>query len=278
MTRLAAPFVVAVMLAGLLAGCTGSDDPAEPTSPSGSASSPTATPTPAQAVPRPEQGACYRLTYDEAVAPTTSRKPRGCDREHTATTFQVGTIDALTDGHLLAVDSRQVQDGVAAECPRRFEDFVGGTLEERRLSMLRAVWFTPTVRQSDRGADWYRCDLIALARNETLAPLTNKLRGVLGTSEGNTRYGMCGTAEPDAADFERVICSGPHSWRAISTFTFDGEKYPGEQKVQDAGESACEEAGRGAAEDALNFQWGYEWPTKKQWDDGQTYGLCWAPD
>ncbi len=32
------------------------------------------------------------------------------------------------------------------------------------------------------------------------------------------------------------------------------------------------------ADDALNFQWGYEWPTEKQWDDGQTYGRCWAPD
>jgi Septum formation len=275
----AAPVLVAGLVAGLLAGCSGAeDDPQQPASPTESTSSAAPTPKPARTVPRPDVGACYRLEYDEAVAPTSKKKPVDCADEHTASTFHVDTIDAIADGHLLAVDSRQVQDDVAAECPSRFSRFVGGTLQAQRLTMLRAVWFTPTVPQSERGADWFRCDVIALAGDQTLAPLTGKLAGVLRTPEGRTRYGICGTAEPDAEDFERVICSAPHSWRAISTFTFDSPTYPGEQRVQDVGESTCEEAGRGAADDALNFRWGYEWPTQKQWDAGQTYGLCWAPE
>ena len=32
------------------------------------------------------------------------------------------------------------------------------------------------------------------------------------------------------------------------------------------------------AEDALDYEWGYEWPTAEQWAAGQTYGRCWAPD
>jgi hypothetical protein len=269
-----------VLLVGLLAGCSGGsdDDPPEPAGTSSSAPPQASTPTPARAAPRPKPNQCYRLAYDDALAPTSHRRPVSCDKQHTATTFHVGTLDAVEDGHLLAVDSRLVQDRVAAECPERMAGFVGGSLEVRRLSMLRAVWFTPTVAQSDRGADWFRCDVIAVAGTERLAPLTGKLEGALDRPEGRTTYGMCGTAEPGAADFERVICSEPHSWRAISTFTFDTERYPGEQRVRSAGESTCEDAGRDVAEDTLSFQWGYEWPTEKQWDEGQTYGRCWAPD
>ncbi len=202
-----------------------------------------------------------------------------CDREHTATTFHVGTLDALADGHLLAVDSRQVQDRVATECPHRFDDFVGGTVEARRLSMLRAVWFTPTVRQSDRGADWYRCDLIALARNETLAPLTVKLGGVLGTPEGagplrHVRHRRARRRRLRTRHLLRPALLA----RDLDLHLRRREVPRRAEGPQDAGETACEEAGRGAAEDALNFQWGYEWPTEKQWDAGQTYGLCWAPD
>ena len=28
--------------------------------------------------------------------------------------------------------------------------------------MLRTVWFTPSVEESDAGANWYRCDVVAL--------------------------------------------------------------------------------------------------------------------
>ena len=278
MIRLATRALSVVLAAGLAAGCSGSDDdPAEPAASSPSAS-PTATPTPAEAAPRPPKKACYRLAYEEALAPTTPRRPVSCGRKHTAATFHVGTLDAVVDGHLLAVDSRTVQDQVATECPSGFGDFVGGTVEAQRLSMLRAVWFTPTVEESDQGADWFRCDAIAVAGGERLAALSGDLRGVLTKPQGRTTYGMCGTADPGARDFERVICSESHSWRAISTFTFDSDRYPGEQRVRDVGESRCEEAGRGVAEDTLSFRWGYEWPTEKQWDAGQTFGRCWAPD
>ena len=38
------------------------------------------------------------------------------------------------------------------------------------------------------------------------------------------------------------------------------------------------EAARAIASDALDYEWGYEWPTKEQWQAGQTFGRCWAPD
>lgn len=268
--------LVLVLLLGVLAGCTGgspsSEGPADPASSTAPVERPTAT-----AVPAPEDRACYRLSFEDALAPTTAAEQTDCDGQHTSMTFAVGTLDTVVDGHLLAVDSERVKDQVADACPARLADFVGGTLRERRLSMLRSVWFTPTVEESDAGADWFRCDVIAVAGRDALAPLTGRLAGVLGR-EGGERWAMCGTADPDSPDFERVLCSAPHSWRAIEVVAFEEGRYPGVEAVRDAGQTPCEDAGRSVADDPLNFQWGYEGPSKEQWTAGQTYGRCWAPD
>ncbi len=262
-----------------LSGCGGGSDepdPPAPSSPSVATSSPPA-PT-ASAAPAPDTKACHDLTYDEAVAPTEDSAPVPCTGPHTAITFAVGELDTLLDGHLLAVDSDLVQERVSTSCPAQLADFLGGTPEDRQLSMLRSVWFTPTIEESDAGAGWYRCDVTALAADEKLAPLTGRLAGVLDRPEDAARYAMCGTAEPGSPDFARVICSADHTWRAIATVPFRGDDFPGLPTVRDDGQQRCEDIARGRADDALNFKWGYEWPTAEQWSDGQHYGLCWAPD
>lgn len=266
MRRLAAIMVAAVVA---LTGCTGGE-PEEP------APTTTAPPPRATAVPAPAAGACHRLEYAEAVAPTTQDEPVPCDGGHTSETFFVGRLDAVVGGHLLAVDAARVQAQVARTCPRRLGDFVGGTDEQRRLSMLRAVWFTPSVEAAEAGADWFRCDVIAVAGAETLAPLRGSLRGVLDRDAG-TRWAMCGTARPGAEEFARVPCGRDHAWRALRTVDLGGDGYPGEAEARDAGQQVCRDAARDVAADALNYQWGYEWPTRAQWDAGQRYGICWAP-
>jgi hypothetical protein len=269
--RRALTSALAALLLVLSAGCSGDEtDPA---------AAPTPTPKPtATAVPAPAQGACYRLSFEAALAATSQAEEVACSEEHTAMTYVVGRLDRLVDGHLLAVDSDRVLDDIAATCPRRLVDLVGGTRDDVRLSMLRPVWFTPTLAQADEGASWYRCDVVAVAGQERLASLTGRLAGVLDRAEGRDRWGMCGTDQPDSPDFERVLCSARHSWRAIRVVDLDPGRYPGAQVVRERGQGPCEDAGREVADDALNYQWGYEWPTREQWQAGQTYGRCWAPD
>lgn len=260
----------------LLAGCTGdgAEEPADAPPPS---PTPTALPT-AEAVPGPPARACYRLAYDEALAPTNERTPVDCGQEHTSQTYAVGELDALVGGHLLAVDSQRVRTQVATACPAALRGFVGGSEADQRLSMLRAVWFTPTVEESDAGASWYRCDVIAVGGDEQLAPVTGRLGGALATPAGRERWGMCGTAAPDARGFTRVVCSAEHSWRAVAVVDLPAGDYPGVDVVRDRGQQPCEDAGLDAADDPLDYQWGYEWPTAKQWAEGQTFGRCWVPD
>ncbi|GAA4801910.1 septum formation family protein [Nocardioides caeni] len=263
----AALLMVAV---GALAGC-GEDTPEQPdpspTTPSAAADPPAG----------PASRACYALPFDSAVAPTTEAEPVPCTGPHTSETVAVGEIDAVVDGHLLAVDSEHVQARVAASCRPALEKYVGGGQRRLRLSMIRPVWFTPTVEESDAGAEWFRCDAVVLSGTETLAELTASVRGVLADGVPD-RFAMCGTAAPDSADFERVRCSEEHRWRAIDVITFEATKYPGAKAAKAAGQNRCEDAAAERADDPLSFRWGYEWPTREQWQMGQNFGRCWALD
>ncbi|MCX6399463.1 MAG: septum formation family protein [Propionibacteriales bacterium] len=265
---------VALVLVATLTACGGGgDDNTEgPKNPSTTQTAAAEPPT------APKAGACYPLPFETAVAPTTEIEPVKCSARHTSETVAIGTIDAVVDGHLVAVDSDRVQAQVATACPQALIKYVGGSRERLRLSMIRPVWFTPTVKESDAGAEWYRCDAVLLAGTSTLAELTTSLKGVLDQSKVRDRYAMCGTAAPDAKNFERVLCSAKHTWRAIDVVVFDEGKYPGEKKVRAAGRTQCEDAAADRAEDPLVFEWGYEWPTREQWDMGQMFGRCWAPD
>ncbi len=269
--------MAAVLAVTAVAGCF-DEDGNEPSSPRTTTTAP-APPASAGPPPKPpEEGACYGLSFRQALAPTTSTKPTPCKAPHTSETYAVGTLDTLVEGHLLAVDSDRVQTQVAAACPATLTEFLGGDKAALRLSMIRPVWFTPSVRQSDRGADWYRCDVVVVAGDQELAEPDVSLEGALGDDAVRDRFAMCGTAAPDDEDFERVICSADHSWRATQVVPYEAGKYPGEAAVKAPLESPCEDAGLDVAADPLDYQWGYEYPTKEQWDMGQTWGLCWAPD
>lgn len=230
---------------------------------------------PVKPAPRPDADGCYRLAYDDAVAPTTRRKPVPCSGTVTARTFYVGSLDTVVDGHLLAVDSRRVRNQLATDCPRRFAAYVGGNERAQRLSMLSTVWFSPTVRQSDAGQSWYRCDVIAVESQGRLATLGGGLKGVLDRAGGLATYGVCGTAEPGAEGFERVICGKEHSWQAIDTVDVPGGAYPA--SAPSVVEDTCMDLARDRADDSLSFEWGFELPTKQQWQAGRRYALCWAP-
>ncbi|WP_148612848.1 septum formation family protein [Nocardioides rubriscoriae] len=276
-TALAAA-LVSVGASGVLAGCSGDDPTPAPTATPTPSATPTPTPPPrATPVTVPADDACYRLTYRQAVSPTNGESPVPCTAPHTAQTYQVGRIDNVVGGHLLAVDSDRVQKDVAQTCPAALGAVVGGTLQDQRLSMLRSVWFTPSLEQAGKGAAWYRCDVVALAGAEDLLDVRGSLAGVLDTPAGRDRYGMCGTASPAARTFERVPCSAPHTWRAFSVIALDPGRYPGAPAVDDTG-AACEDAAAGVAADPLDYEWAYEGPDAEQWAAGQTFVRCWAPD
>jgi putative regulator of septum formation len=178
------------------------------------------------------------------------------------------------------VDSATVQRQLSTTCPRKLQEYVGGSTDARRLSRLNVVWYSPTLDESDQGADWFRCDVIAFAGQDRLAALPGggRLHGVLNGAKGLSRYGLCGTAAPGAHGFQRVICSRKHSWQAITTIGLaGGARYPGAAAVRKAGDGACKDRARSRSGNTLKFRYGWEWPTRQQWSRGQHYGFCWVP-
>lgn len=282
--RLRGVLAAGLLPAVLLAGCT--DGGADRAPGAGASATPPATAAPepaptATAVPAPEARACYRLDARDATAATTDAEPVSCTGTHTAQTAYVGRLDTVRDGHLLAVDSRQVREQVAAACPARVRAFLGGDGEAQRLSVLRPVWFTPSVAESDEGADWYRCDVVALAGSGALAELPRSLAGVLDSDGASARWRVCATAAPGSSGFRRLPCGEPHRWRAITTVDIPagrGGAYPGAARARSVGEARCEDDARDAAEDPLDYTWGFTGPDRDQWASGETWGYCWVPD
>ena len=276
-----------LVVGGCSGGSGGSDGSSSPTRSSAAAGTASASPFPAATTPRPvvpaapRRSACYRLAPWQLTRPTNGSDPVPCASPHTARTIHVGTLDTVVNGHSVAVDSAHVQRQLATTCPRELAAFVGGSARTRDLSRFAVVWFSPTLAQADRGADWFRCDLVAFSGERSLFGLPREppgVRGVLDRPDALDTYGLCGTAAPGAKGFERVICGRPHSWEAFDTISLPGgRRYPGADALRDAGDEKCKSRAAARAEDALKFRYGWEWPTREQWGIGQRFGYCWVP-
>jgi hypothetical protein len=220
------------------------------------------------------------LSFDDATHPTSRRPPVPCGQDHTAITIYVGKLDLVVDGHALGVDSDRAQHQVSSTCSAKLPAHLAGSTQARRLSRFQVVWFSPTLRQSDAGAAWFRCDLVAVGTGERLMklPPRDALRRVLDRPQALATYGLCGTAAPGAAGFVRVPCAAPHSWVAVSAIPLSGGvHYPGVTAVRRAGDRTCADVVRRRNGLALKFRYGWEWPTAAQWAAGQHYGYCWSP-
>ena len=264
---------VLALVVVVLAGCS-SEDPQAAPEPSPSLSASSAPPPP----PTPKVGECHALSVVEATDPVDPSPPVPCRRRHTSVTVKVGKLQLVADGHELAVDSRTVRRQIADACPASPGAFVGGDQTTQRLSRFEVVWFSPSLEQADAGANWYRCDVVAVRSEGKLAPLPPRLKGVLDQKGALDRYGTCGSAAPDAGGFERVVCSDKHAWRAVDVVDLPADTQYLAKDAAARGDSTCEDVAAQRANGSLKYTWSFEWPTRTQWAEGQRYGYCWVPE
>jgi hypothetical protein len=267
-----------VAAAVVLAGCTvAPSDPGSDTDAPSETSTPTETETatvPPDPGPRPEVGECHALSFRQAVAVVGRTEPVPCRRTHTAETYFVGRLRLETPaGNIRRVDSDAAQRQARTTCTSRLPRHLGLTPRELRLTMAQAVWFTPSPPRAEAGADWFRCDVVAVASPRKLLPLPRRTKGW-----GDAPVvGMCATAAPDTRAFRRVACGAKHAWRAVATVDLTGRKLPARAAITNRMESTCLDAARSRADDPLDFSWSQEGPTLEQWQAGQRYGICWVP-
>lgn len=267
--------VVALCVALALAGCTsgesdsGSGDGASPSA------SPSTTPTPPpDPGPRPKVGECHALTFRQALSVVGGTEPVACRKPHTAETYLVGRLELATKaGRMRRVDSRAAQRQARAACTSRLPRHLGRTPGELRLSMAQAVWFTPSPKRAEAGADWFRCDVVVVASAKQLLRLPRRTQG-WGDAPA---IAMCATAAPGTPAFRRVTCGSTHTWVAVATVDIPGRRLPGRAAMADRMDGPCRDAARARAGDPLDFSWSQEVPTAEQWEAGRRYGICWVP-
>lgn len=270
--------ILAVLAAALvLAGCTSSPTagPADDPAPASSSSSPAPEAAPPDPGPRPQVGECHALSFGQAVAVVGRTEPVPCRRKHTAQTYFVGRLDLETEaGFTRRVDSQAAQRQMRRACTGRLPRHLGLSARDLRLSMAQAVWFTPSPRRAEAGADWFRCDVVAVAAPRKLLLLPRRTKGW-----GDAPVlAMCATAAPGTKAFKRVGCGARHAWRASSTVDLPGTgRLPKQADIAARMESTCRDSARALAEDPLDFTWAQESPTKGQWEAGRRYGICWVP-
>lgn len=273
-----APWRIVAVAAGLaaglaLTGCS-ADEPVSAPVPRPSASPATAAPPP----PPPKVGSCHALTFEEATEPVDTAEPVPCTGPHTSVTVAVERLDRVVDGHLLAIDSRTVRARIAEACPPDAGGFLGGDPTTRRLSRFEVVAFSPSLEQADAGASWVRCDVVALEESGRLRELPARLEGILDRDGALDEFGTCGTRAPGRRGFERLACSQDHAWRAVDAVDLPrGTRYLGKGAAAE-GDAACKAVAAARSGGSLSYSWGFEWPTRAEWDDGQRYGYCWVPD
>ncbi|MCF6379596.1 septum formation family protein [Nocardioides KLBMP 9356] len=272
MRRLAA--LAALVVA--LGACTSTPtEPAADQTPSATSTpSPTESTPPPDPGPTPRVGECHLLSFGQAVSVVGRTEPVRCRRKHTAETYFVGRLKLATKaGHVRRVDSRAAQEQARSTCAARLPRHLGRTPQELRLTMARSVWFTPSPKHAEAGADWFRCDLVVVAGPRRLLVLPRVTKGLGGAPA----LAMCATAAPGTRAFKRVGCGATHAWKAVSTVDIPGRKLPSKQAVADRMDGPCGDAARANASDPLDFTWSQESPTPEQWDAGQRYGICWVP-
>ena len=270
---LAGCLAVVVLATGCTSSSPGSDqEPAAEQSPS---TTPTATETvPPDPGPTPKVGQCHLLSFRQALAVVGGTDPVACGRKHTAQTYFVGRLRLETPaGRTRRVDSDAAQRQARTTCLSRLPRHLGITPRELRLTMAQAVWFTPSPQRAEAGADWFRCDVVAVASPRQLQQLPRRTQG-WGRAPV---VAMCATAAPGTKGFRRVGCGAEHAWLAVSTVDLPGAKLPAPGAVADLMDAPCGDVARARAGDPLDFTWSQESPTKEQWSSGQRYGICWVP-
>ena len=205
---------VALALAGLLvSGCSG-DDPPDPAADSSTTAAPTAvvrTPPPKP----PKNGRCYRLSFDEALAPIADDDTVKCRRKHTSQTFKVGRIDRGRRGRLRPGPATGTRD-----VPRQAR-----RLPRRRRRGTAALAAGVGVVHADAGGGRGGRTVVPLRRDRDCGrEPTHAAAPRREASFGD--FALCATAEPGRKDSRRVPCSGQHAWRALATVDLAGSSYP----------------------------------------------------
>ena len=105
----------------------------------------------------PEARRLLRADAEGHRAASNTSEPVACSKPHTSETFAIGTLPASTGKDY---DSAAHGKWIFPTCEKAFEKFLGVDESLAMRVQLSWAWFRPSERGWDKGARWYRCDLV----------------------------------------------------------------------------------------------------------------------
>lgn len=252
MRALVVGLVVALLCTGCGSSAAGGDDMATPT-----------------------VGTCRNLTSAQTIALSNSSRRVSCTAPHDAETFASGSLPAsLKDkGYRDAALDRWAY----ATCSEKLATWLGGDDSMVMRSVLTWIWFRPSQGAWNKGARWYRCDVLGgSAGAKRLIDLPTTTQGLMAGPPDN-RWMVCARGRSVAAGV-RVACSQQHDWRAVTTIKLgeSGDKYPGDAAVQTKTKDYCQGSVSAWLGYPSDYDYGYTWFGENEWSAGNRRAVCWA--
>ena len=222
----------------------------------------------------PEQGACRDLLVEDLDEPSNATPVAPCSQHHTAQTFAGGTLPADAG---TAYDDKSLGKFVFGTCSAAFRTFLGVDESLALRVQLSWAWFRPSKRGWERGARWYRCDVVGGPDGaKKLRALPPDARGLFSADLPDAWLTCArGSTIPRAT---KVPCSEAHNWRAESTIKegLPHDPYPGDRIVQVRSRDRCSDWVAAWTHYAPDFDYGYTWFHEAEWSTGNRRSICWA--
>jgi hypothetical protein len=222
----------------------------------------------------PKLGACYILTPKDTDQPSNAAEAVACSKPHTAETFAIGTLPASTGKDY---DSPAHGKWIYPTCEKAFEKFLSVDSSMALRVRLSWAWFRPSKRGWDKGARWYRCDLVGGPDKATsYAALPTTAKGLF-RAKPPEQWLSCARG-PSVQASEKVPCTEKHDWRAVTSIKLGqpGDPYPGDRLVQVRSRDYCSDSVGAWMNYPVDYEFGYTWFHQAEWQAGNRLSVCWA--
>ena len=227
-------------------------------------------------VEAPALGACRLLTPENVSAAANAGATVDCREKHTAETYAVGPLPSRLDQ--AAYDDPDLGAFAYERCSRAFMKFLGADESLAMRTLLSWAWFRPSESAWEKGARWYRCDLVGGSEGATtFVTLPETARGLMSTGVPDDEWMACvnGESVPGAP---RIPCSEEHTWRAATTIKVgaDQDPYPGDRLVEVTSRDFCDDSVSAWLGYPPTYKFAYTWFHEAEWETGNRRSICWA--
>ncbi|MCX6399464.1 MAG: septum formation family protein [Propionibacteriales bacterium] len=223
----------------------------------------------------PNNGVCRTLTPDDVAQPANATKAVDCTMEHTAETFVTGGLPAEYDD--VEYDDPDLGNFAYRTCSKAFAKFVGADESLVLRTTISWAWFRPSEKAWKKGARWYRCDVVGgNSSSPDYRPLPETAKGMLSGRPKDSWLSCARGAS--VAEGAKVPCSAKHDWRAVTTVKLGkpDDKYPGDRVMESRTRSFCAQSVKAWLNYPAEFEYGFTFFHKPEWDAGIRRSVCWA--